>query len=433
MSGESLPRTLVRDLRGHASSTVRVCGWVHELQPESDPPAITLRDHTGCVRLQDPGRSALEHQLHELTRESAIDARGTVVRGADGATHIELAALHVAGSADAPLPLAGGAPLETRLDWRFLDLRDPHRRLIFEVQTTAERAMRALWAEQNFLEIHSPKLRPLANKSGGALFAVDYFGRRVFLTQSPQWYKQMAIAAGFDRVFEIGPAFRPQREATARHDTEFTSVDVELAWIASLDDVMAHAEAVLVRVTQAVREQHGDDVEHEFGVRVDVPATPFPRVSFAEARSIAEHSGHVVNSDEDLDPEGERALAEHVARTVGSDFVFVVDYPERARPYYHMLVGDGAPESRSFDLLYRGLEIASGAQREHRHTRLVAQARSRGVPVDQVTQYLDFFRFGCPPHGGFGLGLTRLLMSLLDVGDVREVTYLFRGPDRIAP
>ena len=426
------PRTLVRDLRDHAGSLVRVCGWVHQPETGDGATRLTLRDHTGCVRLRNPGNVELADQVGELARESAIEAEGTVAREADGATTVVLSALRLAGGADSPLPLGADAALDARLDWRFLDLRDPRMRLIFEVQTTAERAMRALWDEQGFLELHSPKLRPLANKSGGDLFAVDYFGRRVFLTQSPQWYKQMAIAAGFDRVFEIGPAFRPQREATPRHGTEFTSVDVELAWISSLDDVMAHAETLMVRVTEAVRDRHGDDIERRFGVRVDVPDTPFPRVGFAEARRIVERSGHVCDSDEDLDPEGERLLAEHVARDDG-DVVFVVDYPERARPYYHMLGDDGAGYSRSFDLLYRGLEIASGAQREHRHARLVAQARSRGVPVDQVTQYLDFFRFGCPPHGGFGLGLTRLLMSLLGVDDVREVTFLFRGPDRIAP
>lgn len=432
MTGAALSRTLVRDLREHAGSRVRVCGWVHQVDTSATASHLTLRDHTGCVRLQNSENSDVDEQFREVVRETAIEAEGTVVRDADGTTSVMLTAVRVAGTADSPLPLAADAALDTRLDWRFLDLRDPRRRLIFEVQTTAERAMRALWEEQGFLEIHSPKLRPLANKSGGELFAVDYFGRRVFLTQSPQWYKQMAIAAGFDRVFEIGPAFRPQREVTPRHDTEFTSVDVELAWISSLDDVMAHAEQLMLRVTQAVRERHGDDIAHWFGIRVDVPAAPFPRVSFAEARAIVERSGHACDSDEDLDPEGERRLAAHFAAS-GSDVVFVVDYPELARPYYHMLCDDGAPESRSFDLLYRGLEIVSGAQREHRYAQLVAQARSRGVPVDQVRQYLDFFRFGCPPHGGFGLGLTRLLMSMLGVADVREVTFLFRGPDRVAP
>ena len=432
MSDTTLPRTLVRDLGDQTGAVVRVCGWVHELRTVMTETRVALRDHTGCVRLESAGSAELEGAIGELSPESAIEVVGTVVRDREGGTTVTVATLRVAGAADTPLPLDAAATVDARLDWRFLDLRDPRRRLIFEVQTTAERAMRALWEEQGFLELHSPKLRPLANKSGGELFAVDYFGTRVYLAQSPQWYKQMAIAAGFDRVFEIGPVFRPQRQATPRHDTEFTSVDVELAWISSMDDVIAHAEALMVGVLRAVRDRHGSDIERRFGVRVEVPAAPFCRLTFNEARSIVERSGHVCDSDEDLDPEGERRLAAHVGDG-GGDFVFVVDYPELARPYYHMLRDDDARTSCSFDLLYRGLEIASGAQREHRHGRLVAQARARGVPVEHVTQYLDFFRFGCPPHGGFGLGLTRLLMSLLGVDDVREVTYLFRGPDRIAP
>ncbi|HVM14411.1 MAG TPA: amino acid--tRNA ligase-related protein, partial [Egibacteraceae bacterium] len=279
-----------------------------------------------------------------------------------------------------------------------------------------------------------PKLKPIPNKSGDQLFAVSYFDQRAWLAQSPQFYKQMAMAAGFDRVFEIGPVFRAQRDATARHDTEFTSVDIEMAWIDGLEDLLVHEEILLQRVLEAVREEHGAAVARWFGTEVHVPATPFPRMTLDGAKKIVAATGwRVGGPDDDLDPEGERRLAAHVAREHGHEFVFITDYPDLSRPFYHMRCHEGSVATRSFDLLWKGLEITSGAQREHRYDRLVGQARARGVPVEVVRQYLDFFKFGCPPHGGFGLGLTRMLLSMLGLNDVREVTYLFRGPDRLTP
>jgi aspartyl-tRNA synthetase len=407
---------------------------VHYVRPSEDDLEICLRDHTGLVPLDAPmGCGSNVPHPDRMMAESAIEVLGVAARTHKGELRIVLERLDIVSHAAAPLPLQPGAPLSERLDWRYLDLRDPRNRLIFEVQTTAERAMRELWREQSFLELHSPKLRPLPSKSGGDLFSVDYFDRRVYLAQSPQWYKQMAMAAGFDRVFEIGPVFRPQRDPSNRHDTEFTSVDVEMSWIESDDDVIAHAEELLCAVATAIGSQHGDAVKRWFGVEVRTPSRPFPRVTFDDAAAIAAADAPVVEEAEDLDPEGERLLAAHIARETGHDIVVVTDYPERSRPYYHMLRDEGTVATRSFDILWCGLEIASGAQREHRYEQLVAQARARGVPVDRVRQYLDFFKYGCPPHGGFGLGLSRLLMSMLGIGDVREATFLFRGPDRITP
>ena len=434
MTGGELPRTLVADLPTKLGASVRVCGWVRENSSCAATPIVVLGDHTGLAHLVAEHDGRLEDVMAGLVRESAIEVVGTAQRAPDGSTRVVVADLHVAGPADAPLPIDEQSPPEQRLDWRHLDLRRPGNRLIFEVQTTAERAMRAFWAEQGFIEVHSPKLRPTPNKSGDQLFAVDYFGGRAYLAQSPQFYKQMAMAAGFDRVFEIGPVFRQQPQPTSRHDTEFTSVDIEMAWIGSEDELLAHEEEMLRRVIAAVQAAHADEVMRCFATELRVPSTPFPRVTLAEAKEIVAATGCPAGpADDDLDAEGERRLAEHVARTHGHEFVFVTHYPEPSRPFYHMRCDEDSVQSRSFDLLWNGLEITSGAQREHRYDRLVAQARARGIPTDLIGGYLDFFRFGCPPHGGFGLGLTRMLMSMLEVSDVREVTYLFRGPDRLTP
>jgi aspartyl-tRNA synthetase len=298
--------------------------------------------------------------------------------------------------------------------------------------------MREHWREQGFIEIHTPKLMGSASESGAELFKVDYFDRTAYLAQSPQFYKQMAMAGGFGKVFEIGPVFRANPSFTSRHDTEFTSVDVEIAWIDSHEDVMAFEERWLAHVLGAVAERHGEQIASTFGVEVGRPAIPFPRMTLAEAKDLVKASGLDVGGqgldpDHDLDPPSERALSKIVAEQSGSEFVFVTDYPTSVRPFYHMRHPDRPALTKSFDLLWRGIELTTGAQREHRYEQLLAQAREKQVEVGPIQYYLDFFRYGAPPHGGFGFGLTRLLMQMLGQDNVREVTFLYRGPNRLEP
>ncbi len=391
-----------------------MCGWAHAVAGD----VVTLRDHTGTVDITGP-------DLPSVTRESAIEATGTVAARA----RIVVAELRVHGPAAGPLPLGDGAPLEERLDWRYLDLRRPRNRLIFEVQTTVERAMRDWWTRHDFLELHSPKFRASPNMSGRELFTVDYFDRPAYLVQSPQFYKQMAVCAGFERVFEIGPVFRANPLITSRHDTEFVSVDAEISWIDSHEDVMDLEERWLASVVDAVAERHGEEIERAFGRRIRVPKVPFPRVTMADAHRIIGYTG----AGGDLDAEGERLLARHVAAELGHELVFVTEYSHAVRPFYHMRLHDGSDLTRSFDLLWNGLEVTTGAQREHRHDRLSAQAGAEPARLAVVAPYLDFFRYGCPPHGGFGLGLTRLLTCLLGLDDVREATLLPRDRLRLTP
>ncbi|HYX43773.1 MAG TPA: aspartate--tRNA(Asn) ligase [Acidimicrobiales bacterium] len=433
---------MVRSLADRVDGPVRLCGWVEDVAVDGDRQVLVLRDPTGAAVLTHDGGAShsvrtksLAAELKALRRESAVVATGTVRSTDDGGVEVVLDDLDVVGPAHADAPIDDTTPFEERLDWRFLDLRRPRNRLVFDVQTTVEAAMRTVWWQEGFLELHSPKLRPTPNKSGSELFTVEYFGRKAYLAQSPQFYKQMAMASGLDRIFEIGPVFRANPMVTSRHDTEFTSVDVEISWIESHHDVMAFEERWLQRVLRAVHDEHGEAIAREFGVEVVVPETPFPRVHMREAHEILAAAGHRVTGKKegDLDATGERLVAEHVAREQGHQFVFVTDYPEWIRPFYHMRAADDPTRTRSFDLLWKGLEVTTGAQREHRPDVLAAQASARGVPLGPIGYYLDFFRFGCPPHGGFGLGLTRFLMSLLGVDDVRVVTYLHRGPTRITP
>jgi aspartyl-tRNA synthetase len=432
-------RTLITRL-GEATGTVRLCGWVESVA-DGEPQVVVLRDPTGMAQLvRARTGDALAAEIAALRPESAVEVVGTVAGDSGDARatarpSVTIDELRVVGPALQDLPIGDDSPVDERLDWRFLDLRRPHNRLVFDVQTTVEAAMREVWRAGGFVELHSPKLRPTPNKSGSELFTVEYFGRKAYLAQSPQFYKQMAMASGLDRIFEIAPVFRANPYVTERHDTEFTSVDVELSWVESHHDVMAFEERWLRHVLEAVEHTHAADIRREFGLDVVVPEVPFPRVHMTEAYEILAAAGHQVTDKKegDLDAEGERLVAAHVARELGHEFVFVTDYPEWIRPFYHMRSADDPMRTRSFDLLWKGLEITTGAQREHRPERLAAQASGRGIPLGPINYYLDFFRFGCPPHGGFGLGLTRFLMSLLGIDDVRLVTYLHRGPLRITP
>jgi nondiscriminating aspartyl-tRNA synthetase len=435
-----MSRTLIEELPGKLGEPVTVRGWVNALRDQKRVQFVILRDETGMAQAvlgKDEQPSELNEAISALTAESAVTVTGTVVgdeRVKLGGLELKIESLQVDSIAEPELPIAEDSALDKRMDWRYLDLRRPDRRLIFEVQTRIEQAMREFWREQGFIELHSPKLMGSASESGAELFHVDYFERDAYLAQSPQFYKQMAMAAGFGKVFEIGPVFRANPSFTSRHDTEFTSVDMELSWIDSHEDVMAVEERWLAHVLAAVAESHGEAIRETFGTELIVPTVPFPRVTLAEAKEMLSAAGHdVPGAGYDLDPPSERALSALIAERHGHEFCFVTDYPAAVRAFYHMRHEDDPTLTKSFDLLWRGIELTTGAQREHRYERLVTQASDRGVDVASIQYYLDFFRYGAPPHGGFGFGLTRLLMMMLAQENVREVTFLYRGPHRLTP
>lgn len=435
-----LSRVSISDLKDHIGQTVRLRGWAHAIRDQKRVQFVVLRDETGMAQLvlsKDETPSELNERISSLTPESAITVHGLVVadeRVKLGGLEVQLQELSVDSLAEPELPVTAESALDKRIDWRYIDLRRPDRRLIFDVQTTVEQAMREHWHEQGFVEIHTPKMMGSASESGAELFKVEYFDRTAYLAQSPQFYKQMAMAGGFGKVFEIGPVFRANPSFTSRHDTEFTSVDVEISWIDSHEDVMAFEERWLAHVFARVIERHGEQIAQTFGAQLTVPEVPFPRIPLDQAKEmLAAHGHEPPGSGHDLDPPSERALSQIVAEEMGSEFVFVTDYPIEVRPFYHMRYEDRPGITKSFDLLWRGIEITTGAQREHRYEQLLAQADEKKVETGPIQYYLDFFRFGAPPHGGFGFGLTRLLMQMLGQDNVREVTFLYRGPNRLEP
>jgi aspartyl-tRNA synthetase len=436
-----MPRTMVRDLRGQTERTVTVKGWVNSLRSQRTMQFLILRDPTGMVQVTHRRGGAgdeIERVIESLTAESAVSITGRVVENPIvnlGGIEVIPEQVEVLGRAETPLPIDAHSGPEQRLDWRFLDVRlRPSARLVFDVQSTVERGMREYAFSHGMTEMHTPKLMGTASESGAEVFRLDYFGGKAYLAQSPQFYKQMAIASGIEGVFEIGPVFRAEPSFTSRHATEFTSVDAELAWIDGVEDVMAFEERMLAHAIGKVADQHADAISELLDVELKVPTVPFPRVPMADAIEIMRGKGwdpeHV---RADLDPEGERGIAAHVAEETGHQFVFVTDFPSSVRPFYHMRPADRPDLTYSFDLLWKGIEVTTGAQREHRYDVLLKQAAEKGLDPRPMQSYLNCFRYGCPPHGGLGLGLARLLMVMLGLDSIREATFLFRGPNRLVP
>lgn len=436
-----MPRTLVRDLRDHLDETVTVYGWVNALRLQRKMQFVIVRDPSGMAQVthkRGGEDDVLEQVIESLTSESAVAITGRVVDNEIvnlGGVEIIPAKVEILGKAETPMPIDEHSGPEHRLDWRFLDVRlHPAARLLFDVQTVLEGAMREYAYSEGFTEMHTPKLMGTASESGAEVFKVGYFDRTAYLAQSPQFYKQMAIASGIERVFEIGPVFRAEPSFTSRHATEFTGVDAEMAWIEDVEDVMAFEERMLAHAIAKVADIHGEAIADRFGTKITVPVVPFPRITMAEAIETMRSKGWDPGREKsDLDPEGERGIAAHVAAETGHEFVFVTHFPSSVRPFYHMRPADRPDLTLSFDLLWKGLEITTGAQREHRYEVLAEQAAEKGMDLGPMQDYVNCFRFGCPPHGGLGMGLGRVLMVMLGLDSIREATFLFRGPNRLTP
>lgn len=415
---------------------VEIQGWIENLRDKKNMQFVVIRDLSGKIQVTvvKSEKPEVSEVFSHATLESTVKVIGKAVKNEYvklGGIEIIPDSVEITSRAEA-LPIGPESFIDQRLDYRWIDLRQPKNQLIFQVQTVMASALREFLEERHFIEIHTPKLIPTASESGSEVFEVKYFDRKAYLAQSPQFYKQMAMASGFERIFECGPVFRAEKSHTKKHATEFTGFDLEFSFINSFEDVMKLEEEMLAHMLKRIKERYGEQIKETFGIDVIVPTLPFPRMKLADVYSeLEKRYGFKVDESEkgDLTTEAER-LCENLAKEMfGHEFLFITDYSAEKRAFYHMRK-DGIPQG--YDLIWKGVEITTGAQREHRYEILKAQAKEKGLDKD-VEFYLEFFKYGVPPHGGFGLGLDRMIMVLLGVPTIKEAEFIFRGPDRLNP
>ncbi len=428
-----MKRVHVKDIKVGEENKVQ--GFVENIRDKKTMAFIVIRDITGKlqVTIEKEKHPEIAEAIAGLLPHSVITVEGPVLANdfvKMGGVEMLPEKLVVESRAEA-LPLGPDANIDTRLDYRWIDLRTEKNQLMFQMQTEMVNSFREFALEHNFIEIHTPKLIGAASESGSDVFEVEYFEGKAYLAQSPQFYKQMAMASGFEGIFEAGPVFRAEKSYTNKHATEFTGFDIEISYIESYEDVMKFEEEMLTYALKKLKEKYGEKIKEVFEKEIIVPTLPFPRIKLADLYvALKEKYGFDVPDCEknDLTTEAERLCRKYSMETYGHEFLFVTDYPKDKRAFYHMRKDD-VPQG--YDLIWNGVEITTGAQREHRYDVLKAQAEEKGLQ-DDVKFYLEFFKYGCPPHGGFGLGVDRLTMLLTDE-TIKEVEFLFRGPNRLTP
>lgn len=427
-------RIFTLDVKSKIGEQVVLSGFVQAIRDQGGIKFIVLRDLHGvvqCVFLKN--HETAFKTCSELSLESVVTVTGLAKeqKQAPNGYEVEVEELEILSKADAlPIPVAqekGAQEVDftLKLDWRWLDLRRDEKRLIFQVWTELEKGFRNYFYDNNYIQVYTPSFMKSASESGSEVFKVKYFDREAYLAQSPQFYKQAAMAAGFEKVFMCVPVFRAEPSFTTRHMTEFTGWDMEISYIKNHYDVMAEKEQMIVAGMKNL-------VDLVPGLQV--PAVPFPKMTILEVKEKLQKAGFSVKMDADLSPEEEREICRIVKAEQNHDFVFVTDWPADIRAFYHMRLEPGSLLTRSFDLLYKGLEITTGAQREHRYNVLKAQASQRGMNLEELEEsYFRFFKYGCPPHGGLGFGPGRFVMKILDLESVKDATFLPRDVKRLAP
>ncbi len=417
---------------------VTVAGWVYELRDFGGVKFIILRDRHGYIQIVIPKKkvdSSVLDAFSKLTKESAIRVRGIVKRSEKAKAGFEILpkTLEVLKIAETPLPMDVSGKIEsemdTRLDNRFLDIRQDKVRAVFMLRDLFLQGMRKAMRDMGFVEVNNPKIAAAGAEGGASLFPVQYFDQWAFLTQSPQLYKQMLMSSSLDRVFEIGPAFRAEPSDTSRHLSEFTSFDFEMAFIQDYNDVMDAAERLLIETLKFVR-KNGEEWLGILDRDIEIPKTPLPRLTFDEVKGMLEKRGRKVGKD--LGTEDEKELGRIMAEE-GYVAYFITDYPEEEKPFYIMENEDRPGHSFAFDLDYYGEELASGGQREHRYNQLIERMRKKGLNPKNFEFYLRAFRYGMPPHGGIGLGVERFIMRALRLNNIREAVLFPRDQWRLVP
>ena len=431
-------KTNIKDIR--VGSCCEISGWIEKIREQKTMLFIILRDRTGRIQVTID-KEKMQKQaklLSELLKESVIRVKGKAIE----AECVKLGKIEfiptevIVESVAENIPISADSSSELKMDYRWIDLRNERKRLIFEIRTFVEHTMREYFVKHGFIEIHSPKITSQCSEGGAEVFRVDYYGQKAYLTQSPQFYKQMAMASGFEKVFEIGPYYRAEKSYTPRHTAESTCVDFEIADITSHHEIMDFEEDWIIYVLRKTKEKYGEVIKEVFNTEISLPKGKIPRIKLCDVFKIFKEVYGIETPEAkqlDLDPDAEKLICDYARDYLGSELIFITDYPAEARAFYSKKSSKDSLECMSLDLLYRGWEMNSGAVREHRYEELKGQIEDKGIDSDKLKDYLEFFKYGCPPHGGIGLGLDRFVAKLLDLPSIKDAIYVFRGPNRLKP
>jgi nondiscriminating aspartyl-tRNA synthetase len=419
------------------SGRAEVAGWVHEVRDLGGLTFFLIRDRTGILQVTVPQKKVSEAVLSaikEVSRESLVRVSGTIkaIDKAPGGRELIPDSFEIVSRSGSPLPLDVSekvpAELDTRLDARFLDARRPRVTAVFQIRSSVLRTVNEFLFSRGFINITSPKIVAAATEGGTELFPIAYFEKEAFLNQSPQLYKQMMMAAGFEKVFEVGPIFRAEEHNTTKHLNEATSIDIEVSF-ADHHGVMSLLEELVVHTYRDVGENCQGALEALGIDGLPTPKTPFPRLSYGEAIELAAgKTGEPIQYGDDIGTAAEKAIGEQMG-----EHYFIVDWPTAIKPYYAMPYEQHPEISKAFDLMHPRMELSSGAQRVHDHDLLVQQIQSKGLNPENFEFYLEPFRYGMPPHAGWGLGAERLVMTMLSLQNIREAILFPRDRHRLTP
>ena len=433
-----MERVLAANLGSHEGQRIYLMGWVHALRRIGEINFLIIRDRSGLAQVV-VGAQELE-PLHGLQTETVVRVEGNVVAAPNTAIGYELHdnLITVITPVTEPLPFAINkkeikANQSVFLDHAVVAYRNPQQRAIYRLGAGLMRSFRETLDQRGFTEIQTPKLVASATESGANVFQVDYFGQVAYLAQSPQFYKQIMVGV-FERVYEIGPVFRAEKHSTIRHINEYVSMDVEFGFIEDHFTVMALLTDLIRNILDQLRIRNADDLAF-LRVQLPVVGKSIPHVHITEGQKLLADLYHVQDAlgEPDLTPEHERLLCQWAKEKYDSDFLFVTGYPLSKRPFYTHPDPKRPGYSNGFDLLFRGMELVTGGQRLHRYEDYVAAAKEHGYDIKAFETYLEAFKYGMPPHGGFAIGLERLLMQLLGLDNIRAATLFPRDMNRLCP
>ena len=429
------------ELEENVGKEVVVSGWVHDVRLIGGINFLILRDNRGLVQVTAPKGKVPQKILDvysKLHQEDVVTVKGGVVKAKNAKVGIEIipSEIEIVNKAHVPLPLdprgVVNTNFDTRLDWRVLDLRRNEVQAIFNIQAKLVEGIEEYLRKNNFLQVFTPSMIGGISEGGSEVFKINHFGKDAFLRQDPQLHREMLIAAGFDKIFEIGPSWRAEMSDTPRHLTELRSCAVELAFIEDETDTIRVEEEMIVHAIKKVV----DDCEKELGIigkDIQVPKKPFPELRFPKIYEILEELGKKIKFGEDYDRESESLLGKYVKEKCKSDFFFVNRFPSKTKSFYVMKVDEEPQWARSVDLIFKGIEQSSGGQREHRYEKIIQQVKENKLNPESIKWFTEPFKYGAPPMGGFCIGLERFTMQLLDLKNIKEAVLFSRYPGRIQP